>query len=318
LLSRALSALACQNLEEPFEVVVSIDGPDAGSEETAASFGERFPVQVVTGPRGGRAAACNRALAAARGAVVAILDDDMAPVPGWLAAHCRRHPPGSRVCSVGPVPVLIASGDAPIAAYVAARFERHHLRLARPGHRFSLRDFYSGNAAIRRDVLLGAGGFDEAFAEYGNEDVELSLRLRRAGVEPVFEPEAVAYQRYDKDIAGLAADTFAKGRTAVQFARLHPEAASSLHFAERHLESRRWRLAGSSLLALGRRWPAADRLLLRASVASERVPALRRPGVYRFLLDYFYWRGVESAAGTGLRRGAPQPSDGRPSLLLHR
>jgi GT2 family glycosyltransferase len=41
--------------------------------------------------------------------------------------------------------------------------------------------FWAGCGAIRRDVFLGAGGFDEGYRRPSIEDIELGGRLRRAG-----------------------------------------------------------------------------------------------------------------------------------------
>jgi GT2 family glycosyltransferase len=41
--------------------------------------------------------------------------------------------------------------------------------------------FWAGCGAIRRDVFLAVGGFDEAYRQPSIEDIELGYRLRRAG-----------------------------------------------------------------------------------------------------------------------------------------
>jgi cellulose synthase/poly-beta-1,6-N-acetylglucosamine synthase-like glycosyltransferase len=321
-LTRTLDALAHQDFDDPFEVIVSLSGAAAAAAAPLSALATPYPLRVLVQERGGRAAACNRALESARGAVVAILDDDMQPVRGWLSAHVRRHEPTSRLCTVGPVPVEIGRADAPVAAYVATRFERHHERLSRPEHRFGLRDFYSGNIAVRRELLLELGGFDARFVEYGNEDLELFLRLTNAGVTVVYEPRALARQRYDKDLAALAADTFQKGGTAVQLACLHPHTAAQLRLGEFWNDSFRWRSARASLLAVSRRLPRFEQLVVRTACALERVPAVRRFGFYRFFLDFMYWRGAEAALNAAPARQLADVArvlrHGPVRLLLHR
>ena len=83
-----------------------------------------------------------------------------------------------------------------------ARFAAHLARLAEPDHVYVARDFYSGNSSLRADVLRELGGFDESFIAYGNEDVELALRLRMAGVTLRYDPEAVAYRSTRRTSAG--------------------------------------------------------------------------------------------------------------------
>jgi GT2 family glycosyltransferase len=277
----------------------------------------------VRSRRPGRAAACNAAIAAARGEVVVILDDDMEPTPGLLRNHYGSHPRGSRRCIVGAAPVRLAPDSPRVARYVAAKFAGHLDVIGRPGHSFALRDFYSGNASIRRDVLLEVGLFDEGFMLYGNEDLELSLRLRDADVELRFSAEAAADQRYAKDLAGLAEDTFQKGKTAVQFATAHPHVFEGLHLAAYRSVSPRWSSVRAALLALTRTWPQARLWILRLALGLERVPRLQRTLFYRFVLDYFYWAGVEAALTGRTPTGplavlAADLNRGPIRLLLHR
>ncbi len=48
--------------------------------------------------------------------------------------------------------------------------------------------FATGNASIRKEHLFDAGLFDESFVEYGWEDLELGIRLRRLGLKAVKVP----------------------------------------------------------------------------------------------------------------------------------
>jgi len=148
---------------------------------------------------------------------------------------------------------------------------------------------------MTRDVFLRIAGFDERFTQYGNEDVELSLRLGAAGVPIVYEPSAVATQRYDKDFAALADDETAKGRTAVQLGRLHPEVRSQLKLGSWREQPFVRRLFVGALLAATRLVPAMRRAVVRVMTTlgdRRRALALR---MYPPVLDYLYWCGVREA-----------------------
>jgi GT2 family glycosyltransferase len=54
---------------------------------------------------------------------------------------------------------------------------------------------------VRRAQLEKMGGFAEDLPYL--EDVDLSLRLQRAGVNPVFVPEAVVYVRFREELAAV-------------------------------------------------------------------------------------------------------------------
>ncbi len=294
--ARTLGALTDQTLPPAhFEVIVAIDGSDDGTREMIAGRRTPFELRSIWKRNRGRAAACNSAIRAARGDLIVILDDDMVPAPGCLAAHLAAHPQGSRRCVMGTVPIRTTAESQPLEKYMALRFNAHLRRLSEVNHRFQTRDFYSGNASVRRDVLLSAGLFDESFDEYGNEDLELAVRLRSADVEIGFSSAALAEQKYEKTFRQLAADTTSKGRTAVEFAAKHPEIRQDLQMAQFGLRSWRWRLALRLLLVSTRLAPGTATALASLTTAFEHGLIRRLDPWYQLLLDYYYWLGVGEA-----------------------
>jgi GT2 family glycosyltransferase len=290
---RLLHALARQTLPpERYEVLVAIDGSEDGTRELVESFGSPHLLRGLWQPHGGRASACNRGARAATGELVVILDDDMEPLPGCLIAHRAAHDDGARRCVMGPVP--IAERDTSLERYVARKFEMHQRRLAGGDHRFTLRDFYSGNLSIPRPLLLEVGLFDEDFAVYGNEDLELAARLRRAGVAIGFDEGAVALQHWEKDFAQLARDTHTKGRTAVLLATKHPDALPELRLSGYATPRRPWRLVRAAFLAAFR-LPGGARAVIAFTRLLERIRFPRTILYYRLVLDSFFWLGVRSA-----------------------
>ncbi|HEX6788609.1 MAG TPA: glycosyltransferase [Gaiellaceae bacterium] len=305
-LLRALDALAQQDIPSTeYEVVVSVDGDDATA-QALGSYSAPFTLHVVGGARSGRAAACNAGIDRATGDVLVILDDDMEPAPACLRTHREHHAGEEKVCVMGGVPIRTDRKSPSATRYMAWKFDRHLASLARPGHEFALRDFYSGNTSVRRDMLVAAGRYDEAYRLYGNEDLELSLRLRTAGVRLVYDGDALAYQHYEKDLRGLVNDTVEKGKTAVQLARAYPDTLDQLQLARYDDMWPAWRAVRSVLL---RRHSLSAAVLFVARLI-ERTP-LARPLFYVLLLDYFYWVGVQAELDADLR-------DGPIRLLLHR
>jgi glycosyltransferase involved in cell wall biosynthesis len=107
-LLRALASLETQTIpREQYEVVVVVDGSDDGSRESAESLASGYPLRVLWQPNRGRAAACNAGIAASRGTVVVLLDDDMTATPELLAAHLRAHERDALVAVIGAAPVRI-------------------------------------------------------------------------------------------------------------------------------------------------------------------------------------------------------------------
>jgi GT2 family glycosyltransferase len=322
-LRRALSSLAEQTAAaDDYEVVVALDACADGTGEMLESHAAPFALRWVEPGSRGRAAACNAAIAEARGDVLIVLDDDMRASPELVERHRGHHPPGSRRCVMGAVPVVLEEGSTHAARYVERKFDAHLSRLGDPEHLNLPRSFYTGNASLRAETMREVGGFDESFGVYGNEDVELSLRLRKAGVELAYDPEALARQEYGKDLRGLLRDTFEKGGTTVLLARAHPEFFGYLRLAEPRESKRPWLTARAALLWAARRSRAAHRAVFAAAALLERAGFWRRPLFYRAALDYAFWAGADaklsetddggelSALAAELRRG---PID----LLLH-
>ena len=323
-LRAALESLAEQTLEaDDYEVVVAPDACSDGTEEMIDALAVPYALRRVE-PRGrGRAAAVNAALAAARGEVAIVLDDDMRVVPGFAERHRGHHPPGSRRCVLGAVPVELEEGSAYAARYVKAKFDQHLSRLSDPEHLALPRSFFTGNASLRAEVLREVGGFDESFGIYGNEDVELSLRLRKAGVELGYDPAAKAVQEYGKDLGGLQRDTLAKGRTTVLLARSHPEFFGDLRLADPGDASGPWLAARALLLRLTRRLPATSAVVFSLFSLLERAGLWRSPLFYRPVLDYAFWAGVDAALRESDNSGelsnlSRELQRGPIDLLLHR
>jgi GT2 family glycosyltransferase len=323
-LGRTLRSLARQTVAaDEYEVVAALDACRDGSEEMLAALDPPYALRWVAPAGRGRAAACNAAIAAARGAVLIVLDDDMTVVPEFVERHRAHHPARSRRCVLGAVPVRLEPSSPLAARYVKAKFDLHLARLSDPDHLARPRSFYTGNTSLRAEAMAAAGGFDESFGVYGNEDVELALRLRAAGVELAYDPLALAHQEYGKGLAGLQRDTLAKGSTTVLVARAHPEVFEDLRLAEPGESSRPWLAVRAVLLAATRRLPATARVVSALAAGLERIGFWRSPLFYRAVLDYAFWVGVDRALGESddggeLERLASELHRGPINLLLHR
>ena len=87
--------------------------------------------------------------------------------------------------------------------------------------------FWTTNVSVRRSRLDRVGGrFDEAFSEYGWEDIELGMRLRAIGTKAVFNKRALAFHYKPPpagaNVEGILRQVRAQARTAVQLHARHP------------------------------------------------------------------------------------------------
>ena len=289
---RVLDSLRDQTIPaNEYEALVVVDGSTDGTVEVLAGLRPPFELHVASQPNRGRAAARNVGIGLAAGDVVVLLDDDMVVTRGLLEAHARRHGHGLRGV-VGPVELLVPPDSPPVVSYMAAYWRRRMERLSTPGYRLRFADAYTGNFSAPR-ALLAELRFDEEFTRYGHEDYELALRLVAAGATLEFEPAALAYHAYAKDLAALARDELERGRTAVLLARKHPHAVGDLQLAHSRSGSRSWRAARELFIRLALARPELPPLVLRA--LSRMTRRRLREGHYHRITDYFFWLGARQA-----------------------
>ena len=198
-LEECLSGIAAQRTHRP-QVVVVFDGPAPSCQEITRRVlpGAR---QLPFKEQRGFAAAASAGLRAARGHLVAILNDDAVPQPDWLeamAAAAERHPDAgsfaSRVLRADDPSIIDSAGHG----------------LTRWGESFSIgqgapdgptfheeRSVFGAPACAavyRWELLRDCGAFDPAFEAY-LEDVDLSLRAQLLGFPCVYVPAARVFHR---------------------------------------------------------------------------------------------------------------------------
>jgi GT2 family glycosyltransferase len=205
---------ALRKLEYPkFEVIVV----DDGSQDHTGKIARDFGVQLIRQENSGLSAARNAGWRAAKGEIVAYLDDDAAADRHWLLylasafmasdvagiggpnisfqddtfiAHCVDHSPGN------PTHVLITDRIA------------EHL----PGC----------NMAFRRAVLEAIGGFDATFRIAG-DDVDLCWRLQQRGLTLGFHPGAMVWHHRRAAVGAYWSQQMNYGRAEAMLERKWPE-----------------------------------------------------------------------------------------------
>jgi GT2 family glycosyltransferase len=190
-LMRVLGALTHQKLDAgAFEVIVVCDGDVDGSANACRRLAPTLPfnLRILEQDNEGPAAARNRGIEAATGELIVFLDDDVLPDPEFVATHLAAHAGRIHLASIGP---LVQPADNPLSlwgAWEQRMLGRQYGEITAGRWQATYRQFYTGNAAVRKQDILAAGGFDCSFKRA--EDVELALRLRELGIEFVFLPKA--------------------------------------------------------------------------------------------------------------------------------
>jgi len=208
------SLAALRRLDYPkFEIIVV----DDGSEDHTAKIATEFDIRLIRQKNAGLSAARNAGWRAAKGEIVAYLDDDAAPDRHWLLylasafmasddagvggpnisfqddkfiAHCVDHSPGN------PTHVLITDRIA------------EHL----PGC----------NMAFRRASLEAVGGFNPVFRIAG-DDVDLCWRLQQRGWRLGFHPGAMVWHHRRASVRAYLSQQLNYGRAEAMLERKWPE-----------------------------------------------------------------------------------------------
>ncbi len=86
-----------------FEVVVVSDGSTDGTDEWLAGYAAPYALRPIGQPNGGPARARNRGIQEAGGEIIVFLDDDVEPVPEFLARHAAPHEAAALTVAIGPM-----------------------------------------------------------------------------------------------------------------------------------------------------------------------------------------------------------------------
>jgi GT2 family glycosyltransferase len=274
LLPRVLEACFDQTVARDAYEVVLVD--DGSSDETPSVIEEakrrtRVPFTVISQPNAGLARARNAGIAACRGERIVFIDDDVLPMPDFVEEHLRAAQRGTDPVVRGAV-IEVASFDRLPPPFWTLR-------------NYSANWFWTSNVSVSRraldEVRLRDGEwFDEAFSEYGWEDIELGLRLRESGVRAVFNKYAVAFHYKAKaaeqlDLEAVLRQKRAQARTARVLARKHPGWRVRLATGDNPVQRGLHRV--SRALRLERGWHAA-----------LRTPALHRIALAALASDAYF------------------------------
>jgi GT2 family glycosyltransferase len=182
----------------PYEIVIA---DDASTEETAAWLAERFPEAALVRNRTNRgfAPTANLGIRAAKFDFLFLVNNDISLTPEYFLPQLRHFEDktvfgvmgrimdedGKRIRDAAKFPELRWNGIRATLNY----------RLAEGEHPKVLQTFFlsGANALMDREKVLALGGFDESFAPFYNEDVELSLRAWRSGWKCLYEDSSVCF-----------------------------------------------------------------------------------------------------------------------------
>jgi GT2 family glycosyltransferase len=185
-----------------YEVIVI----DDGSTDTTANVAGGFDVRLIRTENCGLSSARNTALAAARGQIIAYIDDDAYPDQHWLRYLALKFLRSDHVAVGGPN--LAAPNDGLIADCVAnAPGNPTHILIDD-----DLAEHIPGcNMALRKQALEAIGGFDSRFRATA-DDVDVCWRLQDRGWSVGFSPAALVWHHRRASVWRYLKQQFGYGR----------------------------------------------------------------------------------------------------------
>ncbi len=209
-LEACIQSLLNLQYEAECELVFVDNGSTDGSVEILSFFAGK--IRVLQQAKRGAAAARNWGIREARFPIIAFIDSDCEADPGWL-----RH-------LTAPLedPQTGISGGTILAKRPCTRVEKfgesiHDNEKAITCYQPPYVD--TANAAARKEVLEAVGGFDETFLR--QQDVELSVRMLKAGYRFAYARDAIVYHRNESTYRGLVREGFTHGLNAVAVLEKH-------------------------------------------------------------------------------------------------
>ena len=219
-LHRCLEAL--DRLDYPperYEIIVVYDGDSPAQPPTL----ENRPLQILSQPKSGPAAARNRGAAQAEGEYLAFTDDDCFPAADWLhqlSAALEKFPErmvGGRIINALPDNNYAAATQL-LVDFLYEQYNPDPLQA---------QFFNANNMALKRDLFITLGGFDARFSLPAGEDRELCRRWLHTGRRMFYQPAAVVHHAHPLTPARFWQQHLNYGRGAFHFRHLQARQQNS-------------------------------------------------------------------------------------------
>jgi glycosyltransferase involved in cell wall biosynthesis len=226
LLARTIDSIESQTISrERYEVIVVDNNSTDDTQCVLADCAERYlNLRFTRETRPGAAVTRNTGLQRAEGDLVLFIDDDIEADPELIEAHLRFHAQHSDASVIGTIRTQWEATRDPFLRYLRDRRIYNPYRLGNGKMDFSC--YHTGNVSTSRNILNAVGGFDERFAVYGMEDIELGYRLERLGTRMIPGSDAVGTHYYSPSFNQFTERCELAGFSLGLMLSLHPELES--------------------------------------------------------------------------------------------
>jgi succinoglycan biosynthesis protein ExoM len=202
-LAKAIESVLAQDTldAQEIELLVVDNDPDGSARDVVNRFGNaQIEVRYAHEPEPGVANARNTAVAAAKGKLIAFLDDDQTAPPHWLNHLLRQYDVFKAAVTFGPVDTVLPEEGLPHSDYLKAFFAR-----TGPEKSGLLDEFYGcGNSLLDMEQMPKDGPlFDKKANETGGEDDYLFSRVEMAGGKFAWAADAEVFEHVPASRAHL-------------------------------------------------------------------------------------------------------------------
>jgi GT2 family glycosyltransferase len=227
-LARVLDRFELQRgADDDLVVNVVVDAAEREPERIEEAAGPRpYAIRVLRAARPGASAARNAGWRAAETPLVLFIDDDVMPERRLVAEHLAWHDrhPVREVGVLGRVRWADELRVTPFMRWLEHGIQFDYPRIE-PGSDAGWGRFYTANASVKRELLDRVGGFDEESLPFGNEDLDLALRMTRHGFRLLYNPRASAEHLHRMDLDMWRRRVVRLAVAERRFMELHPDDA---------------------------------------------------------------------------------------------
>lgn len=185
--------------------------------DTQKSYKGNLRLNFYTIDKCGRAAATNYGISRSNASLLLLLADDFIASPNLVIEHVRLHRqnPQENIIGIGPGVFPYDWELSPFMHWLEVSGALFGVAFVGESAQPPLADFFYGaNTSLKRSFLEAAGPFDEDYPYDCWDDFEMSLRLRKLGMQARYLPDAVAFHWHQISVLDRGAQMRHAGESA--------------------------------------------------------------------------------------------------------
>ena len=221
-----LASLAAQTMTD-FEVIVVEDGSTERCEDLVKSYSDTLSTRYFYKPNTGQSDSRNIGMGMATGDYFVFFDSDCLIPADYFDIVSRRLKENYTDCYGGPDAAHESFTDTQKAINhsMTSFFTTGGIRGGKKQmEKFCPRSF---NMGISRKAYEDTGGFRDTLGE----DIDLSTRIRKAGLDTQLIREAFVYHKRRVDLSKFCKQVHIFGQARISLYQQHPESLKIVHFA---------------------------------------------------------------------------------------